>query len=94
MGKTRVLKYISKPQEVEVMRFDGTEESATRICDWVNSNGQQAYVATAYTAARVLRIVTDNSSDSVSEGDYVIKLRPYIFEVGTSEYFAENYEKP
>lgn len=93
MAKTRVVKYVSRPREVEVMKFDGTDESAMRICNWVTNNGQQARIITSTDGITSVRVTTDEFCSDLASGDYIVKRSPYEFEICVPEYFAEHYDK-
>lgn len=94
MARTNVVKYITKPVEVLTMKFDGTDESAIRICNWVNNNGQQARIITSTDGTTSVRVTTDDFSSDLAAGDYIVKRNQYEFEICVPEYFADHYEKP
>lgn len=59
--------FTKKPVRIEARQYDGTQESAIELADWVNSNGHEAY------CGNILVIVTSGGEYRAFPGDWIIK---------------------
>lgn len=60
-----------KPTTVEAWRWDGTDEVATLICEWINSNPKTLCLAEKHPHEQF--IVLGYEYDTVKPGEWVIR---------------------
>lgn len=80
------MKYRKKPVEIEARQWDGTEEDANQIIDWVSQDGQVAVYETFPEPPYIL-IQTLEGVMSALPHDYIIRgvkgefypCKPWIF---------------
>lgn len=89
---TEIVKCVAKPVEFEALQYDGTNNSAVTICSWVIANGQDAYISGSTLDTETLTVVTDDYSEEMAKGEYVVKVRPYKIEIFDEEQFAKYFD--
>lgn len=79
---TKPTMFVKKPFEVEVMRWDGTEDKASDIVQWVRAAGMMAtyYPNSENDKLSNVHVVTDYDSFRVYNGDYLVLVARGIFE--------------
>jgi len=86
-------RFVKKPFEVEVMRWDGTEKNALEIVSWVRAGGQIAtYIPNTDSILSFIRIVTDYDSFRVCKGDYVVFVDSGQIETFSHPTFHQKYQ--
>lgn len=82
-----ITRYVAKPLEVEAVQWDGTDESADTIMEWVRSHGEPASRTTTVLMVGVREDVVEPQSWVVlSGGD--------LFVVWDNDQFAEMFARP
>lgn len=83
------LKYVTQPQEVEAMQYDGTERSANLIVEWVRAEGEQADPPKHRFGA--IYIVTDYGSFQAFTDDFVVKIDAHEFVIFNEKAFHNKF---
>jgi hypothetical protein len=78
--------FTKKPVQIEARQYDGTQESAIELADWVNTNGHEAY------CGNILVIVTLEGEHRANPGDWIIKGVAGEFYPCKPDIFAATYE--
>jgi hypothetical protein len=78
--------FTKKPVQIEARQYDGTQESAIELADWVNTDGHEAY------SGNILVIVTLEGEHRANPGDWIIKGVAGEFYPCKPDIFAATYE--
>jgi hypothetical protein len=78
--------FTKKPVQIEARQYDGTQESAIELADWVNTNGHEAY------CGNILVIDPLGWEHRVNPGDWIIKGVAGEFYPCKPDIFAATYE--
>lgn len=89
MNNLEILKYKPKHKTVRSVQWDGTENMAIKIMEWVSAGGGNAYIQ-AYDINKPWECLKVNGSE-VEPYDYIIKRGP-VFEVLEETDFHDKYK--
>lgn len=82
--------YRQIPQVVEAMQWDGTDDGADPIINWLDTNG--CTHNTFYDGDEVIKLATPEGLTTCGPGDVIIK-HPNHFQVLYQATFTDLYEK-
>lgn len=89
-------RYKSKPKQIEALYFDGTNERATEIIDWVLAQGGAAGFmcgSKCCDGKRVINIMTLEGTMGAPEGWWVIRGIKGEFYPCEDDIFQKSYEE-
>ena len=82
--------FVERPAIIKAVKWDGSEESAKEICAWVGATAKHAILLREPWIQ--ISIWSGDAGQAVYPGDYVVEVRPGVFERKTPRAFEEMYE--